>query len=269
MKYIITESQYNFLQEQTKYTDKKKYKEALKKYEVQNEFYKYFKSGNAKSSIAPNDSVHPLEIDYQPNRKIFDLSTKYLQGASTSNWANWPVFFFDFMYRKNNGMPSSYSEYQTPRKKVAIPNITDEDYRIFDKLIYSPYGLKKMIKSWKPRYDNIEFLGERHKVWVPIFDRPIKPELEVIVTTTTTESPIITTTTTSVPLVTTTTTLKTPFYDINSEKSEDVQCGLVLVKDRKTNRPKRIHRKSDGEFLGNYDSSKSGEANIKLYCKYY
>ncbi len=269
MKYIITESQYNFLQEQTKYTDKKKYKEALKKYEVQNEFYKYFKSGNAKSSNAPNDSMHPLELDYQPTRKLDELRGMYLFDTSVSNWPNWPVLFFDFLYRKKNGMTSLYSEYQNPKKKAAFPNFHDDELRVFDELIYSPYGLKKMIKNWIPKYDNIEYLGERHKVWVPIFDRPIKPELEVIVTTTTTESPIITTTTTSVPLVTTTTTLKTPFYDINSEKSEDVQCGLVLVKDRKTNRPKRIHRKSDGEFLGNYDSSKSGEANIKLYCKYY
>ena len=101
MKYLITESQYHYLgqvlSEQTVYTDKKKYKNALYIYEVQKIFYDYFKT----KKYQANDVFQSYLDNNSTYKKFLDVNFK---GKGRINWFLLPLC--DSYYRAKNNLPS-------------------------------------------------------------------------------------------------------------------------------------------------------------------
>jgi hypothetical protein len=75
--------------------------------------------------------------------------------------------------------------------------------------------------------------------------------------------PITTTTTTEIQK----TIMPEPYFDKNTERAVKADCNMTFVGKKGKTTFDRIHRTSDGKFLGDYDKSLSLDFNIRRFCK--
>ena len=97
----------------------------------------------------------------------------------------------------------------------------------------------------------------------PTPKKPVVKKKPVIVTTTTTATPITTTTTTEIQK----TIIPEPYFDKNTERAVKAECNMTFVGKKGKTTFDRIHKTSDGKFLGDYDKSLSLDFNIRKFCK--
>jgi hypothetical protein len=122
--------------------------------------------------------------------------------------------------------------------------------------VFAKYNIKFEVKFIKEiRYNSLDFKikNEKYTFYFNMFSvnfEKINP-------------PITTTTTTEIQK----TIMPEPYFDKNTERAVKAECDMTFVGKKGKTTFDRIHRTSDGKFLGDYDKSLSLDFNIRRFCK--
>jgi hypothetical protein len=122
--------------------------------------------------------------------------------------------------------------------------------------IFAKYNIKFEVKPGESEETKIRSFVEKNKIkrethnYFSVNFEKINP-------------PITTTTTTEIQK----TIMPEPYFDKNTERAVKAECDMTFVGKKGKTTFDRIHRTSDGKFLGDYDKSLSLDFNIRRFCK--
>ena len=272
MEYLITESQYHYLKqilsEQEVVSDEltnkiideyqrliesvnenqKRIKESYIKEFNDPKNFKYFSYPTySKEGRDGNDRIMK-KYCYYNSKQIFNFQSKVLletigkdlkvlkipRGSCPSYSF---MFYFAFIYYIYD-----FEGGNTLRKKINN--------------IFAKYNIKFEVKPGESDEIKIRSFVEKNKIIKETYNY-FSVNFEKI------NPPITTTTTTEIQK----TIMPEPYFDKNTERAVKAECDMTFVGKKGKTTFDRIHRTSDGKFLGDYDKSLSLDFNIRRFCK--
>jgi hypothetical protein len=268
MEYLITESQYHYLKrvisEQEVVSDELTNKiidEYQRLIESANENFKRVKETLEKEFNNPKNFKY---FSYPPGSKEFNDG--YLR-----NWERYSCYYMAkqvFNFQPKVLLETIYKDFG-PKLRHCITytqilylllygyasTTNTKDKKVLDN-IFAKYNIKFEVKiKGNIEYKHQDFLIKnktniRHFPLISVNFEKINP-------------PITTTTTTEIQK----TIMPEPYFDKNTERAVKADCNMTFVGKKGKTTFDRIHRTSDGKFLGDYDKSLSLDFNIRRFCK--